>query len=259
MGDWYLSISCSVIVQRWKQRRYYIIVSIKQGIRNKNFKTIQHSFSELIYSKNTGLCQRTQCIYYKPTGSPLHLILLIIEPVDFLNQHRYFTGLPTLSTIFPDSTITDTPDSLVQSDRTADASLQLCAPKGTLPQQGQPAELIRIIRIVILIASAAVQSVEINAMLGGALLDQRASGDIFILADETVGESQRPDSRGLRAIVAPVGGERQVRRAEDDHIAHALPGAVLALDLRRAAGYTAHVFSLYISYFSCTPDLLTWQ
>ena len=90
-----------------------------------------------------------------------------------------------------------------------------------------------ITRIVLLLTGAFVQSVEIDPMLQGTLFDKLAFGDTFVVADEAVGEPERPDDRGARGSggdLASVWGKRQVGGAEEENIANTLLGAMFALN-----------------------------
>lgn len=104
--------------------------------------------------------------------------------------------------------------------------------------------------IVLLLAGAFVQGVEINSMLQGTLFDKLAFGDTFIVADEAVGESEGPDDRGARGsggYLASVWRKRQVCGAEEKDIANTFFGAMFALDCGGLVGYTR---STQVSFLS---------
>src|SRR5699024_7357655 len=95
----------------------------------------------------------------------------------------------------------------------------LCAVESTLSEQCYTTEwrlsvsVTAITGIVLLLAGAFVQRVEIKPMLQGTLFDKLAFGNTFVVADEAVGESEGPDDRGARGsagYLASVWRKRQV-------------------------------------------------
>lgn len=115
--------------------------------------------------------------------------------------------------------------------------------KGTLPEQRNTAQrrVFTITRVIFLLTGTFVQSLEIDTVLQGALLDEVAFGDAGVFAYEAVGKSQRSNGRGARSNgsdFASIRRERKVCSAEHEDVANTLFGAVFTFDCGGLVGYT---------------------
>ena len=169
----------------------------------------------------------------------MELMSLIPASLHLVHQHRHLATFSIFGAVSPCSIVPNAPNRLIQPDGTAGRHAHLCAVEGTLPEQCNTTEwrlsvsVTAIARIIFLLAGAFVQRVEINPVLQGTLFDKLAFGDTFVVADEAVGEPERPDDRGARGSggdLASVWGKRQVGGAEEENIANTLLGAMFALN-----------------------------
>lgn len=184
---------------------------------------------------------------------------LIPTSLHLVHQHRHLATFSIFGAVSPCPIVSNAPNRVIQPDGAAGRHVHLCVVEGTLPEQcnttewGLSVSVTAIAGVVLLLAGAFVQGVEINPMLQGTLFNELTFGDTFVIADEAVGEPEGPDDRGARGsggYLASVWRKRQVCGAEEEDIANALLGAMFALDCGGLVGYTrrhASQFSILVS------------
>ena len=213
------------------------------------FRAIKHNNSRYRMQR------QIQFSAHKPYSSsiikrmqPGKSIIPLISLLHLFSKRGHLAVLLIFSAILPRPVIPDAPDRLIHSNGAAGSYTQLSAVKSTLPEQCNTAErrVLAITGIIFLLTCAIIQRMEIDAMLQGTLFDELPFGDARVFADEAGSKTQgsyRRCARSIRGDFAGIRWEGKVCSAEDEDVADALFGAVLAFDCGGLVGYTTYQLS----------------
>lgn len=159
--------------------------------------------------------------------------------VELLDGEDEVVHASAMGTVGPFAAVADAVDFVVEANRAAfgDTSLEetvsprtipnrydrgptyISGPLHAIPQHLQPMRSVIPGRTLI-------QLLKINRVLEGAVLDERALGDVLVILSKTHDEAE-----------AELGVRVELAGAELDDVAHALRGAVLALDAVVGGGF----------------------